>query len=87
MHVSLTPKLKELVRRKVESGLYGDASEVIREALRLMAAQDEVDRLRLEQLRAALVAGEESGRADGFSMDNLMAQLDEEAQVEAEPRG
>ena len=33
MHVSLTPKLKELVRRKVESGLYNNASEGVREAL------------------------------------------------------
>jgi predicted nucleotidyltransferase len=36
MNVSLTPKLEEFVRRKVASGLYNNASEVIREALRLM---------------------------------------------------
>ena len=35
MNVSLTPKLEEFVRRKVASGLYNNASEVIREALRL----------------------------------------------------
>ena len=46
MQVSLTPELEELVRRKVESGFYGDASEVIREALRLLAARDELDRLK-----------------------------------------
>lgn len=83
MHVSLTPRLEELVRRKVESGLYGDASEVIRAALRLMAAQDELAQLKLERLRAALIAGEQSGLAEDFSMDQLMAQLDEEARAEA----
>jgi antitoxin ParD1/3/4 len=83
MQVSLTPKLEELVRRKVESGLYGDASEVIREALRLMAAQDERDRLKLERLRAALIAGEQSGLAGGFSIDELMAELDDEARADA----
>ena len=34
MHVSLTPELEKFVKQKVESGLYNNASEVIREALR-----------------------------------------------------
>ena len=33
MHISLTEKLDEYVRDKVASGLYNNASEVIREAL------------------------------------------------------
>ncbi|MCC6470987.1 MAG: type II toxin-antitoxin system ParD family antitoxin, partial [Alphaproteobacteria bacterium] len=41
MHVSLTPKLEDMVRRKVKSGLYNNASEVIREALRMMATRDQ----------------------------------------------
>lgn len=36
LNVSLTPQLEELVRQKVTSGRYNSASEVIREALRLM---------------------------------------------------
>jgi antitoxin ParD1/3/4 len=35
MHVSLTPELEKKVREKVDSGLYNNASEVIREALRV----------------------------------------------------
>jgi antitoxin ParD1/3/4 len=35
MHVSLTPELEKMVKEKVDSGLYNNASEVIREALRL----------------------------------------------------
>ncbi len=34
MDVSLTPELEAFVRRKVAEGLYGSASEVVREALR-----------------------------------------------------
>jgi antitoxin ParD1/3/4 len=34
MNVSLTPELDALVQRKVASGLYNSASEVVREALR-----------------------------------------------------
>lgn len=40
MNVSLTPKLEEMVRGKVESGLYNNASEVVREALRLLSDRD-----------------------------------------------
>jgi antitoxin ParD1/3/4 len=34
MNVSLTPELERAVKEKVDSGLYNNASEVIREALR-----------------------------------------------------
>lgn len=78
MHVSLTPTLEDLVRRKVESGLYNNASEVVREALRLMAEQDQVYQLKLERLRAALEAGEASGPARAFDFDTFMEELDNE---------
>jgi predicted nucleotidyltransferase len=40
MNVSLTAELEKYVRRKVASGLYNNASEVIREALRLLVARE-----------------------------------------------
>ena len=39
MNVSLTPDLERFVREKVDSGLYNSASEVVREALRLLVAR------------------------------------------------
>ncbi len=49
MHVSLTPTLEDHVRRKIESGLYNNASEVVREALRLMVERESgLDWLRKE---------------------------------------
>jgi antitoxin ParD1/3/4 len=36
MNINLSPQLEEFVRQKVASGLYASASEVVREALRLM---------------------------------------------------
>jgi antitoxin ParD1/3/4 len=41
MNVSLTPELERAVRRKVESGLYNNTSEVIREALRQSLLRDQ----------------------------------------------
>jgi antitoxin ParD1/3/4 len=49
MNVSLTPELEKLVSAKVESGRYNSASEVVREALRLL---EEHDRARAAQLAA-----------------------------------
>ena len=40
MNVSLTTKLEEFVRRKVTSGLYNNASEVVREGLRRLVEQE-----------------------------------------------
>ena len=48
MNVSLTPELEHLVNEKVNSGLYQTASEVVREALRLMKERDDLTRLRAD---------------------------------------
>jgi len=40
MNVSLTAELEKYIRRKVASGLYNNASEVIREALRLLIERE-----------------------------------------------
>lgn len=40
MNVSLTPELEQYIRRKVDSGLYSNASEVVREALRLLLGRE-----------------------------------------------
>ena len=40
MNVSLTPELEKFVSAKVEAGRYGSASEVVREALRMLEEHD-----------------------------------------------
>ena len=57
MNVSLTPALEKLIQKKVETGLYNSASEVIREALRLLEEQDRLRRIRLENLRKEIAIG------------------------------
>ena len=53
MNVSLTPELEQVVNKKVSSGLYQTASEVVREGLRLLIERDQ----RLESLRGDIRAG------------------------------
>ncbi len=61
MNINLTPQLEELVRSKVASGLYTSASEVVREALRLLEGQDRMRDAKLQQLRADIRQGLDSG--------------------------
>ena len=78
MHVSLTPKLEDIVREKVDSGLYNNASEVIREALRLMHEFDAVQQLKLQRLREALAEGDAdlaAGRSVTISSDDELSEL------------
>jgi antitoxin ParD1/3/4 len=62
MNVSLTPELEHLVNEKVASGLYQTASEVVREALRLMKGRDDLARLRTD----VQVGFDEVARGEGI---------------------
>lgn len=62
MNVSLTPELENLVNEKVKSGLYNSASEVIQESLRLLQEQDELRRIRQDDLRREIMLGAEQIR-------------------------
>lgn len=69
MNVNLTPQLEELIRSKVASGMYTSASEVVREALRLMDEQDRLRAAKLEQLRDDIRQGLKSGPSQAWSGD------------------
>jgi antitoxin ParD1/3/4 len=64
MNVSLTPELEKLVEEKVATGMYQTASEVVREALRLLHARD---RYRLEALGHEVRVGLEEIERGKFS--------------------
>jgi antitoxin ParD1/3/4 len=69
MNVNLTPQLEELVRSKVASGMYTSASEVVREALRLMDEQDRLRAAKLDQLRDDIRQGMDSGASQTWSAE------------------
>jgi len=78
MNISMTPELERLVSAKVESGMYQSASEVIREALRLLAEQDETRRRRLAKLDADIKLGlDEAARGDFCDPGQLDTELDQ----------
>ena len=70
MNVSLTPKLEDFVKQKVDQGLYNSVSEVMREALRLLVKRDAEKEMKLVALRRDLQEGIDSlDRGEGTPLD------------------
>ncbi len=81
MHISLTDALTQYVRDKVSGGLYNNASEVVREALRHQINADAVDAARLDALRAEIDKGwdqADAGTFTTFDLAKINAELDDE---------
>ena len=57
INISLTPTLEKFVQDKVASGLYNSVSEVIREALRMVASKDKISQERIAQLNKEIEQG------------------------------
>ena len=70
MNVSLTRELGRLVQGKVQSGRYLSASEVVREALRLLEERDQLRDLKLQELRKFVAVGmEQADRGEVAPLD------------------
>ena len=70
MNVSLPPQMYQLVQDKVKSGLYSNASEVVRDALRQLDSSQR-NTAEWTQLSSLLSEGESSGRSD-LSVDDIV---------------
>ncbi len=81
MNVSLTKTLEAFVRAKVDSGLYNNASEVVRDALRLLEARERAEARQLDWLRAEVQKGiddVEAGRVFPLDIEEIIAEVDRE---------
>lgn len=78
MDIELSSRSEELIRQKVASGQYRDASEVLEEALLIL---EEHDQQRLVSLLAALdIAEEELARGEGIPYTpDLVAEMRQNA--------
>jgi antitoxin ParD1/3/4 len=86
MHVSLTDRLEAWVREKVESGLYNNASEVVREALRTQMRTEQTRQDRYDALRRELQLGidpADRGEISDWDKDAFLKEREAEAQADA----
>ena len=63
LNVSLPPEIENRVRAHVASGMFGSASEVVREALRLFESYQSVQGATLAALKADIEQGQADKRA------------------------
>jgi antitoxin ParD1/3/4 len=77
--LSLGEHWEVFIKNEVKSGRYGAASEVVRDALRIM----EERKAKLAALRTHLAQGEKQAQqgdfVENFSMDDLIEELDNES--------
>ena len=64
----------DFIETQVSQGRYGSASDVVRASLRLLEEHE----AKLERLRAALIAGEESGPPRPFDFDAFLKRKNRE---------
>lgn len=67
--ISLDDHFAQFLSEQVREGRYRSASEVVRAGLRLLEERE----VQLAALRAALIAGEESGEPEPFEFDAFIA--------------
>ena len=73
LNVSLPPELETRVRAHVASGMFGSASEVIREALRLFESYQSVQGAALAALKVDIEQGQADKRAGRVAPLNIDA--------------
>ena len=69
--ISLGNHFEQFINNEVKSGRYGSVSEVIRTALRLLESEER----KLNELRNALIVGEESGWVEDFNAEQHLKSL------------
>lgn len=74
-NINLTPKMDRYVDALIRSGHFANASEVIRAGLRALAQSEKEDLARLEVIRGAVLAGEESGFAEGDVIEEIRERM------------
>jgi len=71
MNISLTPHLEDIIRQKIASGSYTSASEVVREALRLLEQEDQLRALKMQKLLLDIREGLDSGPSTVFDPQEI----------------
>jgi antitoxin ParD1/3/4 len=74
-NVNLTPELDHFLLAKIDSGQYGNASEVVRAALRTLDREERIYEAKLAALRTAIDEGDASGIEEGDVFTELRQEL------------
>lgn len=84
-NINLTDQLDRFVERQVSSGRYSNASEIVRDALRLLEEREQERTAKLKALRRAAVQGfDQIDQGQGIALKGKKAINQFVAELEAE---
>ena len=73
-NVNLTDHFDRFIEKRVQSGRFSNASEVVREGLRLLEQREKEDKSKVDLLRAAVKKGfDEIDNGQGIEFDSIDA--------------
>ncbi|MFZ0747247.1 MAG: type II toxin-antitoxin system ParD family antitoxin [Terracidiphilus sp.] len=78
-NINLTPQMDKFVDSRIKRGHYANASEVLRAGLRALEKIEKEDKAKLDALRSAVLAGEQSGIAKGDVFREIRAHVRQRA--------
>lgn len=81
-NVNLTTDLDRFVAKKIKTGRYENASEVVRAGLRTLEREEELYEAKLAVLRASI----DEGDASGISKGNVFRSVRKTLKLPASPR-
>lgn len=88
MNISLNPILDKFINEMVNSGFYNSASEVVRDALRLLQERKASQQMRLAELREEIAKGiEQADRGELSDGDEVFARLRAKAKAKMGKKG
>lgn len=70
---------EQFIRRQIESGRYASASEIIRDALRLLETRERLREIEMEEYRESIRAGINSG--PGLPAEEVLTRLEAKYQA------
>jgi antitoxin ParD1/3/4 len=73
MNISLTPELEKFITDRIQSGMYHSASEVVREALRLLQEEYMLKEIKLAELKREIQKGRESGSSEELDIEEVVS--------------
>lgn len=71
MNIHLTEHFESFIEKRIRSGHYSSASEVVRDALRLLEEREQIKALKLEALKEKIKEGLESGDSIPFEAEGI----------------
>jgi antitoxin ParD1/3/4 len=83
--VALGSHFEEFVKAQIASGRYNNASEVVRDGLRLLEDKEELRRIKLDRLRGDMLEGISSG--PGRVAEEVFDSLEAKYRAMAQARG